>query len=140
MGAYHDHGTVQPGERGDCEHKREHGGRAGDEYRWAVGMTMHAQADRYGSITTLDGNVVISLPYTFTFTATNGQPCCSITLAQVYVDLWDGTNLLGAGASQIVFGQSSSQSGTLVLDATGLSPGTHQFIIGAASEILCKGI
>lgn len=100
----------------------------------AVGTIMDAQAERSGAMTTLDGNIVISLPYTFTFTATNGQTCCSNTSAQVFIELWNGTNLLqGAGASDAVFGQSFSQSGTLVLDATGLSPGTYQFDVGAAS-------
>jgi hypothetical protein len=97
---------------------------------------MSAQAERSGAITTSDGNLVISVPYSFAFTASNGQPCCSLMVDQVFIELFSPTTLVeGAATSDLDFsGQSSSKSGTEVLNATGLTPGTYFFDVGAVSN------
>jgi hypothetical protein len=102
----------------------------------AVGMGMFAQAERAGIVWTSNGSIVISLPYTLTFTATNDGPsCCSLMFSQVWITLWNGTQEVpGVGGGAIHLGsQPFSQSGTLVLDATGLAPGQYSFDVGAAS-------
>ena len=102
----------------------------------SVGTSMSAQAERSGAITTLDGNLAISVPYTFTFTTRNGPPCCSLMGDQVFIELFSPTTLVDAAAtSDLDFsGQSFSQSGTETLNATGLAPGTYFFDVGAASQ------
>jgi hypothetical protein len=102
----------------------------------SVGTSMNAQAERSGAITTLDGNLVISVPYTFTFTTSNGPPCCSLMVDQVFIELFSPTTSpVALGTSALDFSsQSFSQSGTEVLNATGLAPGTYFFDVGAASQ------
>lgn len=103
----------------------------------SVGRSMNAQAERSGAITTLTGNLVISVPYTFSFTASNGPTCCYSMGDQVFIELWQGPGNLvqDVGVSHFGFiNQSFSQSGTEVLKASGLAPGTYFFDVGAASQ------
>jgi hypothetical protein len=103
--------------------------------RGTVGTQMAAQAERSGAISTLNGNVVIGVPYTLTATAaTNPIVCCSELSAQIFLELWNGGQLLQIVGAADFSTHSFSQSGTLVLDETGLAPGTYQFDIGAASS------
>jgi len=101
---------------------------------------MHAQAERSGIITTLDGNLHITVPYTFTFTATNGQSCCSFLDGQVFLEIFGpGSNgELGQDAKDVFHSefapQSFSQSGTVDWNLTGLTPGTYEIDVGAASS------
>jgi len=100
-----------------------------------VGTSMNAQAERSGIITTLDGNLLITVPYTFTFAVGNGPRCCSLMVGQVFLELFgpDGS-FQGTGAFQSDFSsQSFSQSGTVDWNLTGLAPGTYHLDVGAAS-------
>src|SRR5262249_40580800 len=106
----------------------------------AIGTSMHAQAERSGIITTLDGNLHITVPYTFTFTATNGQSCCSFLDGQVFLEIFGpGSNgELGQDAKDVFHSefapQSFSQSGAVDWNLTGLTPGTYEIDVGAASS------
>jgi hypothetical protein len=103
--------------------------------RGVVGTGISAQAERSGAISTLDGNVVIRVPYALTATAaTNPIVCCSELSAQIFLELWNGGQLLQIAGAADFSTHSFSQSDTLVLDETGLAPGTYQFDIGAASS------
>jgi hypothetical protein len=97
-----------------------------------------AQAERSGNITTSDGSVVITVPYTISFTAMNDLTgrCCSTLSGQIFIELFNGTNnVQGVGVSQFeLSSQPFTQSGTLTLTESGLTPGTYQFDVGTAAS------
>jgi hypothetical protein len=102
--------------------------------------SVYAQVDRLGTILSTDGNIDISIPYTF---STSMSDCVCFTSTQVYLELYTYTSAQGYtpfGAVGAVyddqFGAVSNYSaqGVLSLELSGLAPGTYNFDAGAASS------
>lgn len=99
------------------------------------GYSVTAQTERSGSIVSTDGDISISVPYSFSITTTT---CCDTARTGVWIYLYEPSARI---TSNIAYQQpldiqgSYSNSGTISINATGLPQGNYLFDVGSFSQI-----